>query len=232
MVNDNDKSTARRAGDAGSRPARLSPEGAKENTNQARWWAAVVTSALVLSALPACEGELEGDAATGAGGGGGQVQGMECSDYCGQIKAYCTGDLAQYASDEICMSTCAQFPTGTLEDTTGNTAGCRLYHAGAAAENAAEHCPHAGPGGAGFCGDDCESYCSLVLAVCAEQFDTMDTCMTACNAYPDTPPFNATIVTGDTLQCRLYHVSVATTDAATHCPHVGVTPSAGTCVDP
>jgi hypothetical protein len=32
-MNDNAKSTARRAGDAGSRPARLSPEGAKKNTN-------------------------------------------------------------------------------------------------------------------------------------------------------------------------------------------------------
>ena len=47
-------------------------------------------------------------------------------------------------------------------DTTGNTIGCRLYHAGAAAADPVLHCPHAGPTGGNVCGSWCDNYCQLM----------------------------------------------------------------------
>ena len=94
---------------------------------------------------------------------------LDCSTYCTEIQNNCTGASLQYASTAECMAACASFPVGTsmVTDMTGNTLGCRIYHAGDPAKMAAAtHCPHAGPGGdaissatGGFCsgGDVCAS---------------------------------------------------------------------------
>jgi hypothetical protein len=67
-MNDNDKSTARRAGDAGSRPARPSPEGVKENTNASVFVRSKIvlgaalcaaSVALILSAPAGCVSEAD-----------------------------------------------------------------------------------------------------------------------------------------------------------------------------
>ena len=42
-------------------------------------------------------------------------------------------------------------PEGQEGDTANDSAHCRLYHANAAAEEPALHCPHAGPDGGGVC---------------------------------------------------------------------------------
>jgi hypothetical protein len=70
-MNDNDKSTARRAGDAGSRPARPSPAGARENTNgrlDIKRIGLLLGSIAALAAAPGCvadagdePGDLAGD---------------------------------------------------------------------------------------------------------------------------------------------------------------------------
>lgn len=198
---------------------------------QTRWWAGMVAAAL-LSAMPACGDDQPSKPAAGSGGAGGEAPGVECSDYCDRMKTNCGGDFVQYASDDVCLSACAQLPGGALTDETGNTAGCRLYHANAAAGSdgkRAAHCPPGGPGGAGSCGADCEGYCSLMLRACTE-FDTMEACLTACAGYADKPPFSAHVTTGDNLQCRLYHASLATTDPI-YCAPAGAAP-AGTCVEP
>jgi hypothetical protein len=55
-------------------------------------------------------------------------------------------------------------------------------------------------------------------------------CLEDCGDVPDLsqPPdnlrFNASIDEGDSLQCRLYHVSAATLDPVLHCPHAGGAP--------
>lgn len=86
---------------------------------------------------------------------------LSCAAYCATIGANCAGADAQYGNNDTCLATCAAFPPGTLADVSGNTLGCRNYHAGAAAQDASTHCVHAGPGGDGICGGNCESFCIM-----------------------------------------------------------------------
>jgi hypothetical protein len=158
-----------------------------------------------------------------------------CADYCTTIAANCTGANLMYASADDCMNTCMKMPPGTVGMTSGNTMGCRLYHAGAAAggqANADTHCRHAGPGGDGLCGANCEGFCTLVLASCTganQQYGgSMATCMTQCGAYATTPIYVAN-ATGDTLACRLYHATAASSNPGLHCPHTAMD-GGGVCV--
>jgi hypothetical protein len=183
-------------------------------------------AALLLVA--ACDG---GDGGTDAGsddddGGGG---GLTCATYCTTIMANCTGDLTQYASTAACMQSCEGFPIGTSADTAGNTLGCRIYHAQASAAamlGPDPHCYHAGPGGAGVCGSNCEGFCAIAQDSCTggnQQYASAGDCMTECGNFPDTEPYDASDQAGDSLACRLYHLTVASTDmasATTHCPHI------------
>jgi hypothetical protein len=43
------------------------------------------------------------------------------------------------------------------------------------------------------------------------------TCMTKCTGIPTTGTAND--AAGNTIQCRIYHLSMASTDPVTHCPH-------------
>ena len=82
-----------------------------------------------------------------------------CSDYCTDIMATCTGDNAQYASNDECLSSCSGFSTaGADGDTSGDTLQCRVYHAGAAESDPATHCSHAGPTGGGVCVSAARTY--------------------------------------------------------------------------
>ena len=145
-----------------------------------------------------------------------------CMNYCSEIAANCNGPNAQYAGLESCLGVCATFPPGQEEDVAGNSLACRLYHTGAAAEDAPTHCVHAGPGGAGACGDNCESFCAIATALCPGEHPDLAACQTACAAWPDDEKYDAGDAGGNTLACRLYHLTVAATDdaaAMTHCPH-------------
>lgn len=168
-------------------------------------------------------------AAAGTGGGGGGSP--SCEAYCTAVMTNCTADNAVYASMAICMGACATMPDGTEADTTGDTIGCRTYHAGAAKADPKTHCQHAGPGGADFCGKNCDGYCQLAMAACPTLFAAEADCMAACATFPSTgQPFSVNDVTGNTIECRLYHASVATTDKV-HCAHIGAMPSAAGCVN-
>lgn len=52
-------------------------------------------------------------------------------------------------------------------------------------------------------------------------------CMTACADLSDAEPFDAGDRGGDTLACRLDHLTVATEDPVDHCPHI--LPKSSTC---
>ncbi len=166
----------------------------------------------------------------GATGGTGGAGDLSCDAYCTEIMANCTGDVAQYPTDAACKGVCATFDPGTLADTDGATLGCHLYHGGApAVSNAATHCPHAGPLGDGTCGDDCANFCEIAVGVCGTQptppYADAAECMTACSSFPDTTavPFNTSVTSGDSLACRMYHLTAAAqsaADATTHCPHI------------
>lgn len=158
------------------------------------------------------------------------VSPADCERYCTTLEANCTGVEAQYSSHATCVAACAAFPQGTIGEMSGNSLECRAYHADAAAADATTHCVHAGPGGAGVCGGNCEGFCEIVLASCTgadEAYATLGDCTTACGAFTDTEKYDASDMTGDSLACRLYHATVATTDPATHCGHTE--PVSATC---
>ncbi|GMV41329.1 MAG: hypothetical protein AMXMBFR64_30450 [Myxococcales bacterium] len=163
-----------------------------------------------------------------------------CEDYCATVMAACTGANAQYATEAACLTYCAtqgKLPAGTLQDTAGNTIGCRIYHASVAAQpgNAAMHCPHAGPSGGNVCGTWCTNYCHLATGNCTGAnaiYPNSDKCLEACVAMDATGAPGA--ADGDSVQCRIYHLGVAGTDAASaaaHCPH-GAADGGGVCVEP
>lgn len=181
-------------------------------------------------ALAACDGGGGGtdSGMTGQDGGGGG-DGPSCETYCDTVTMNCAGENVLYADRAECLQVCqtADWPAGDAVTgsgpASGNTLGCRTYHGGApAADDPATHCVHAGETGANVCGSWCEGYCSLALGACTGDdaiYGTMDECMTACAALDDHGNLGDT--SGDTVQCRLYHLGVAirTGDTAMHCPH-------------
>jgi len=169
---------------------------------------------------------------------------LDCSTYCSQVQKNCTGPNLQYASTAECMGACASFTVGTstVTDTSGNTLGCRIFHAGApSVMTAATSCPHAGPAGdlinapaPAFCsgGDVCASFCTLEILACGSidaplpgnptgvdgnplfQYRNMERCMSVCGGFDKTHPYSTTAV-GDSLACRLYHAVKAATSLPT-----------------
>lgn len=170
--------------------------------------------------------------APGGGGDGGNTDAAAaptCSDYCTTIATNCTGTNLMYANTAECMATCSKFTAGTVGQTSGNTLGCRLYHAGNAAgsmQNANTHCRHGGPGGDGLCGSNCEGFCTIVQGSCAGQasppYADMGACMTACGNYATTPIYVAPQTGGNHLTCRLYHATAAANAPAQHCSHTSM----------
>jgi hypothetical protein len=146
---------------------------------------------------------------------------LSCSSYCTAILATCTGALQQYGDMAACLGSCAHFTEGALGETSGNTLGCRIYHTEAAQGDAEAHCEHAGPGGGSMCGaTSCEGFCSIAPVVCPMEWKA-NTCANNCAAIASVPPYSVAS-TGNTIECRLYHATIAATDAAsatTHCPH-------------
>src|SRR5690349_15017466 len=129
---------------------------------------------LCLALLGACGDETKNtvDSGTGSGsdaagsGSDASTVSPSCMTYCTDIQAHCMGANAQYPTMEQCLGTCAKFPVGNINDTSGNTLGCRQYHAGGPSQSMPEmHCFHAGPGGSGAdgvtsqCGSDCDGFC-------------------------------------------------------------------------
>lgn len=147
-----------------------------------------------------------------------------CADYCAKIATNCTGANQQYSNAATCMASCALFPVGVTADTTGNTLGCRVYHAANAAAGPTVHCRHAGPGGDGVCGANCDGFCTIVQGACSTQttppYADKPACMTACGGFATTPVYDQSVQTGNSLACRMYHATVATTTPMPHCSHV------------
>ncbi len=153
-----------------------------------------------------------------------------CAAYCDAVTAACTLTNAQYKDKAECLVYCeskGKIPVGAASDIAGDTIGCRMYHASVAAksvENALAHCPHTGKSGGNTCGTWCENYCQLAKSNCtgdANQLYADDkACMDKCATGAVTGVADA--VSGNTVQCRIYHLGVAGTDATAakdHCPH-------------
>jgi hypothetical protein len=168
-----------------------------------------------------------------------------CEDYCETVTRQCTDDYAVYAGLDECLPTCGNLTEGTNKDIKGNTVGCRLNAARSVVEQA--DCAISGPGGAGTCGDNCESYCQLMSHACADPayssfwLGDVATCMQKCLGLRDRDHDSENTATdsrfsalstasrdynGDTVQCRLFHASAASSPfgAATHCWHAALAP--------
>ena len=183
------------------------------------------------------------DVAVTAGTGGGDTPEppSTCQSYCEAVIANCTGKYEQYRTLGQCLEVCKRLPAGTPGDENVNTVECRIRQARFAESEAFHYCKSAGPLGAGKCGSNCESYCSLMDATCTKvstagnvelsYFDDTQACLSNCAAIPDDPAgpvqysSSATIepssLVGNNIYCRTYHVTAGIEqDAATeHCPH-------------
>ena len=156
-----------------------------------------------------------------------------CAAYCATIHTSCgfdtdpsPGPNVQYSSIESCLGACKAFPVGTTADSSGNTLGCRATHAGLAKTDPATHCKHAGPGGAGMCGSDCEGFCEIAQMYCtaanmAQVYSSLSDCMAVCAATPDDVNYTTAVQDGAHVACFLYHVQEAAStpkqNPADHC---------------
>ncbi len=168
-------------------------------------------------------------ASTGGTASGGALSAVDeakrlaCESFCADVQTTCTGGNQVYTSEEVCRRVCVNFDLGKPLDQTGNTITCRINNVKQAKQNGEvqTHCPAAGPGGNGICGADCESYCGLMDAICPDIFASRVGCGTECLKLPTQNTYNTAIMSGKDVQCRLYHVSAATTNTMLHCPHAG-----------
>jgi hypothetical protein len=207
-------------------------------------------------ALAACGGDDENPAADAAVDAR-PVLPFTPQAYCDTIQAACTGDNQQYPNVNQCLATAAGFPMGTSStEMTGDTLGCRIYHAQNAmiTGDVATHCPHAGPAGekvnaaTGQCSiNPCDAFCSLSVAVCgtnadpkvANHYVSKAECMTACAGFEKTTAFKAPAMNGNTMACKVFHLTNAAlykngtpADPANHNLHCGhtLTPAMGVCI--
>jgi hypothetical protein len=155
-------------------------------------------------------------------------------DYCCVVMENCTGTNSEYLS----VSNCQKF----IGQTDGDVAACRLDAAKAAASNPTVECPKAGP--LGDCpeqpaSDICNFFCSAYQTICDATGhpydDGADDCISQCSKFkyvtaPGGDVSGDTYGTGDTLNCRMYHIeNAASIDPTVHCPHAWVNAPGSPC---
>ena len=143
-----------------------------------------------------------------------------CSQYCTTVMTNCVGKNAQYVSRPVCLADCALMATGTVGAISGNTVQCRQKQAEIAHDSGEPdvQCAFAGPAGNGQCGSTCDSYCTQMMSTCPEAFPTSVDCQSACQTMPDLKTYDTSEQRGDSVQCRIFHVSAAT-QSKIHCGH-------------
>ncbi len=175
----------------------------------------------------ATTGGQGGDPTGGGGdptGGGGEGAGspvLSCDTYCATIMEACDGNI-QYPDEASCQAACATFQEGEYSDPDASL-GCHQYHADAALADPGVHCGHAGPTGDDTCGTPCENFCQIAPGVCPDVFANEATCVKVCDSFEVGEFSVSPPATGDTLGCRMYHLTVAAqseSNAAIHCEHI------------
>jgi hypothetical protein len=163
-----------------------------------------------------------------------RVDSEQCKDYCAVVMDACTGEDAVYANLGQCLGVCAALDPGDPEELRAeNTVACRARQAENAKDEAKGYCRSAGPGGNGECGTDCEAYCQVFPQVCKAQFEygSNDDCLRACEALTQQDSYDLERDhDGDTIECRLVHMTSASVDPVGHCAHAPVRPSDPWCV--
>lgn len=146
-----------------------------------------------------------------------------CEDYCVVVTRHCQGAVAQYPDISTCLATCETMDVGAAGARDGNNIACRTFWA-AISEGDNLRCTRAGPGGDGTCGTNCQSFCAASLDICVDQanppYASIAECEAMCAGYDASEPFDASDLAGNTLACRIYHMTAASTDPDTHCSHL------------
>jgi hypothetical protein len=184
-------------------------------------WTAMLACSSSTSGGGSSSGGLEAGADTSNGGPDGAAgETVSCANYCTKIAAKCTGANAMYTDDAQCQKACGFMTQGTYGDT-ADSVGCRQYHAGNTPLET--HCPHAGPFGGDVCGEHCDAFCEIAVGACPTAFADAASCKAACAAWTrdtSTPVSSAGPTSGNTFDCRAYHLTAALQNATTHCPHI------------
>lgn len=177
----------------------------------------------------------------GAGGADTPVETSPCETYCDSVLKNCKGKYEQYRTFDQCIAVCKLLPAGTPGDENVNSVECRIRQARFAESEAFLYCKSAGPLGAGKCGSNCVSYCSLMDGACTKAstdgntelsyFGSTQECLSNCGAMPADPTgptqysSSATVepstLIGDNIYCRTYHVTagIEQESESEHCPH-------------
>ncbi len=145
-----------------------------------------------------------------------------CERYCALVEDTCEGENRQYQSGQICEAVCASIDPGEV-GVLGDTVECRYSQAIQAAEDPVQFCGPAGPTGGDVCGGRCGAFCTLAMNLCPGElalWPDVSACVADCGAFPDDVPYNASVASGDSFACRIYHLTVASLDPNTHCPHI------------
>ncbi len=191
------------------------------------------------------DGNSSGKTSVGSQSSGGTEAGSGeldlCERYCDQVTRNCKGKYEQYRTFDQCVQVCKRLPPGQAGDEDTNTVSCRLRQAEFADSEPFVYCKSAGPLGAGKCGSNCVSYCSLMQEACTAEstrgnlelsyYASSQACLSACGALPassqapvqysSSASAEPTSFVGNTVFCRTYHVAAALEQNAPdeHCPH-------------
>lgn len=155
-----------------------------------------------------------------------------CKSYCGTVMEACTGKNAVYSTDEMCLAVCKLLDPGDQLEPIGNTVECRMIQADLAKSEPEDHCKAAGPGGNGACGTDCDAYCQLFPKACPDddEYKSKAGCLKACGGLTDQDRFDLMADhEGDSIECRLVHVSSASLKPKDHCSHAPIRPTEPWC---
>jgi hypothetical protein len=167
-----------------------------------------------------------GGMAQGGAGQGGAGQAPTCDQYCADVMANCTAAFAQFPDEASCKAFCATWDAGDAAKHEGDTIACHDYHAAAPSKGSPDpHCYHAGPSGGGQCGaTTCDDFCAAAVKLCTgndQVWADEASCKTDCEGFgTSNQGFSTAATTGDTVECRLYHLTAAATEPATHCAHI------------
>jgi hypothetical protein len=198
----------------------------------------LLTGALIALALGAChqiagiEDRVLDPNPSDGGASGRDVPSAQCQSYCSAVMSACSAEHAVYSGEEMCLAVCALLDPGDLLEPVGNTVACRAKQADLAKREPEDHCKSAGPGGNGVCGSDCDAYCQLFAKACADddEYKSESACLKACGGLTDLDRFDLVADhEGDSIECRLVHVSSATLKPADHCSHAPVPPTEPWC---
>lgn len=130
-----------------------------------------------------------------------------CDTYCALMAENCA---VTYETEADCQSRCIEFPSGVVDEATGNTVECRIEHAQRAADDNAECASASESGGAACVGQECVEYCDLMASACPEAYSPRSHCEYMCANYPRGSDADG----NNTLECRHRYAQMGRCDAA------------------